>query len=213
MKNFLNKGGLAVPTADATANAYLMDVPGNKTDAAATGPVSTTESLMAYTKQNVTEGIARDAAIAVVDGNVDTLLTTSAQIVATASVALPQTSTLALFTVTGVVRILEIRGFIGTQIGAVANATKLQAGGGSVDICATVDLNAAAANSILAITGVFANAMAIKAGGAWEAQTNEVGVGAGSISVNCAGSDGGTGRVLWVVVYKPVSAGSSIVAA
>lgn len=44
-----------VPTADGTANVALRDVVGNKTDAAAAGAVSTTESVMAYAKQLVTE--------------------------------------------------------------------------------------------------------------------------------------------------------------
>lgn len=43
-----------VPGADSTANVLERDVVGNKTDAAATGAVSTTESLMAYAKQNAT---------------------------------------------------------------------------------------------------------------------------------------------------------------
>lgn len=43
-----------VPTADSTDNVVMRDVVGNKTDAAATGAVSTTESLMAYMKQTVT---------------------------------------------------------------------------------------------------------------------------------------------------------------
>ena len=57
-----------VPLADAAGNAQVRDVIGNKTDAAAAGAVSATESLMAYAKQTVTEGIARDAAIVVIDG-------------------------------------------------------------------------------------------------------------------------------------------------
>lgn len=53
-----------VPTADDTDNAQMRDVIGNKEDAAATGAVSTTETLMAYAKQNVTntEAIAADTA-------------------------------------------------------------------------------------------------------------------------------------------------------
>lgn len=43
-----------VPSADAVTNTVMRDVVGNKTDAAATGAVSATESLMAYEKQNVT---------------------------------------------------------------------------------------------------------------------------------------------------------------
>lgn len=44
----------AVPTVDGTADTNMRDVVGRKTDAAAAGAVSATESLMAYAKQNVT---------------------------------------------------------------------------------------------------------------------------------------------------------------
>lgn len=54
MKYSLTKADLLVPTADSANNSYAMEVLGNKTDAAATGAVSATESLMAYSKQNVT---------------------------------------------------------------------------------------------------------------------------------------------------------------
>ena len=47
-----------VPSADATSNIQERDVVGNKTDAAAAGAVSATESLMAYAKQNVTNSEA-----------------------------------------------------------------------------------------------------------------------------------------------------------
>ena len=49
-------GILGVPTADTTDNVHVSDVVGNKTDAAASGIASATESLMAYTKQGVTNG-------------------------------------------------------------------------------------------------------------------------------------------------------------
>lgn len=258
MQNFLNKQELVVPTADVATNIFAMDVVGNKADAAAAGAVTATESLMAYSKQNVTNTEAAAAAIGVIDGfhdvpaadaatnsqmrdaignktdaaagtvttnkslmgylkgvlnDTEAMMTTTPLIVSTASIALPQTATLALFTVAGAVRIIEIRGFIDVQIGAVANATKLKAGGGSVDICAAVELNAAAVNSILAITGTFANSMTINAGGAWTAQAGKIGVGAGNISVNCAGSDGGSGRVTWVCIYEPILSGGSVAAA
>lgn len=60
-----------VPTVNGTADATMRDVVGKKEDAAAAGAVSTTESLVAYAKQTVTEGIARDTAIGVIDGLVD----------------------------------------------------------------------------------------------------------------------------------------------
>jgi len=44
-----------VPSADAVTNTQMRDVVGNKTDAAAAGAVSATESLMAYAKQAVTQ--------------------------------------------------------------------------------------------------------------------------------------------------------------
>lgn len=49
---------LDVPAANATTNAFMRDVIGNKTDTAADGQVSATESLMAYAKQIVTLAIA-----------------------------------------------------------------------------------------------------------------------------------------------------------
>ena len=50
-----------VPTADTTDNVVISDVVGNKSDAAAAGAVTTTESLMAYVKQNVGAIITIDA--------------------------------------------------------------------------------------------------------------------------------------------------------
>lgn len=199
MKNFLNKEELVVPTADTTDNAYAMDVLGNKTDAAAAGAVSATESLMAYAKQNVT--------------NTEALGTSAPKLATTASIALPQTGTTNLFTVSGMVNIIQIVGVIDIAIGAVANNTKLVAGGGSVDICAVVDLNAAAQFSTLSITGTFANAMIINAGGAFEVQAGKVSASTGNVVVDCAGSDGGGGRVTWAVVWEPVTSGATLVAA
>jgi len=45
---------LVVPVIDTTANLLINDVIGNKSDAAATGVVSTVKSVMAYVKQLVT---------------------------------------------------------------------------------------------------------------------------------------------------------------
>lgn len=52
---------MKVPAADGTNNAHSRDVIGNKSDAAASGAVTTTESLMAYVKQLVTGTIVMDA--------------------------------------------------------------------------------------------------------------------------------------------------------
>ena len=56
-----------VPVADVADNAVISDVVGNKEDAAATGAVSTVESLMAYAKQNVTNTEAAATALATID--------------------------------------------------------------------------------------------------------------------------------------------------
>lgn len=60
-----------VPVADVVDNVVMSDVLGNKEDAAATGAITTTESIAAYIKQLVTEGIARDSAITIIDGLLD----------------------------------------------------------------------------------------------------------------------------------------------
>lgn len=132
--------------------------------------------------------------------------------------ALPQTTAAAIFTVTGYVVIRAIYGIVTTAIGGVANATKLKVNttgaGATTDICATVELNAAAVDSILTITGTFANAMVktvdLPIAGK---QATEIICPPGNIEVDCAGSDGGTGRVKWEIVYWPLTDGASVVAA
>jgi len=201
MKNSLNKEELVVPTADAADNSYAMDVIGNKTDAAAAGAVSATESVMAYAKQNVT--------------NTETIVASVPRLVEiTTPTALPQTAALTLFNVTGAIQIIELRAFVVQQVGAVANATKFVANAN--DICATLDLNAQAANEILSITGTFANPMIASAGGAIESQANNITVGAGTIAIECAGSDGGgggNGLLTYFLVYRPVDSIGSVSAA
>lgn len=198
-----------VPAADSTNNALSTDVIGNKTDAAAAGAVTTTESIMAYAKQSVTT-----ADVIAVD--LTTVVATTEKIVEiNTPTNLPQTAALSLFTVTGTVQIVALRAFITQQVGAVANATKFTGGPGSDDLCATVELNAAAANSILSITGTIANPMIINSG-SFESQANNITVGPGDIKIDCAGNDGGgggDGLLTYVLVYKPVSLTGSVVAA
>jgi len=57
-----------VPIADAATNLYMRDVVGIKTDAAAAGAVSATESLMAYIKQLVGAAITEAAQTLKLDG-------------------------------------------------------------------------------------------------------------------------------------------------
>lgn len=106
--------------------------------------------------------------------------------------------------------IVDIFGIVTTAIGAVANATKLQAlmdALTAVDLCATLDINGLTVGTILNITGTLANAMTDNAYGVAIAQVTPIhvtgGLQAGVININCAGSDGGTGRVAWVLVCRP----------
>jgi len=59
-----------VPGADAVTNSQMRDVIGNKTDAAAAGAVSATESLMAYAKQNVTNTEAAATTLSTINTNI-----------------------------------------------------------------------------------------------------------------------------------------------
>jgi len=136
----------------------------------------------------------------------------------TAPVALPQTTTANILVVSGDVYVFALTGVVTVTIGAVANATKLQAvatGLTAVDLCATLDINGLLAGNTFAPITSFATGL--------PSLVNGVGIGVtptsffmgagGVIRVNCAGSDGGTGRIRWSCAYLPMSSGASIVSA
>jgi hypothetical protein len=159
-----------------------------------------------------------DTELGALDAVADTILTQARRTVTKAALLPPQTSTDTIFVGTGSVEILDIQGEITTAIGAVANATKLKIlqGATTTDLCATVELNAAADKSLLTITGTFANAMVINT-----ADTPIAGAQAGAIRVSddttwylildCAGSSG-TGAIQWSVTYEPRAQGGRLVA-
>lgn len=143
-------------------------------------------------------------------------------------VALPQTAAANIFVVSGDVAVIAIVGVVTVIIGAVANATKLKAKAGAlafVDLCATADVNALVAGAVYAPITSFATAASIAAtagvlvnGPSATAQATGFimgcgTTGAGVITVDCAGSDGGTGRMRWSCLYAPLSSGASIVSA
>ncbi len=135
-----------------------------------------------------------------------------------AAAALPQTNSAAIFTVTGLVLLKRIVGYVTVVVGAVANATKVKSNstgaGATTDLCGTVDLNAAAVDSRLEITGTFANAMVKTVDVALaKTQVTDLVIPPGTIDLDCAGSDGGGGRVRWSVTYVPIEAGAQVVAA
>lgn len=136
-----------------------------------------------------------------------------------AAAAVPQTAAGNLFTIAGGhVVLTAILGIVTVVIGAVANATKLKldstGAGATTDICGTVELNAAAVNSILHITGTFVDAMVktvnLPISGL---QASPVVLPPGSLQLDCAGNDGGTGRIKWIAFYFPLETGATLVAA
>ena len=223
-----------VPTADVATNALTTQVVGNKTDAAIAdtieGAAATTQSLHALTKavlQRVGADSANNtAATTLVAANRDGSLLerleyqhTQDEITVTrTTAALPQAAAAAIFTVTGLIEMRRIVGYVTTVIGAVANATRLvgnsTGAGASTDLCATLDINGHAVDRRYEITGTFANAMVSTLDLPLAVvQVTNVVIPPGTIDLNCAGSDGGTGRVRWSITYKPLEVGATVVAA
>lgn len=136
----------------------------------------------------------------------------------TSPIALPQGTTKTLFTIVGgPIKVVAIFGIVTTVIGAVANNTKITAtpttGGAATDVCAVADINAAAAGDILIPITSFATALSINTAGvivngpSATAQATGWIMTPGTIILNCAGSDGGTGRVQWFMHYSAMSVG------
>ena len=131
-----------------------------------------------------------------------------------ASSTLPASTATPYFTVTGKVKILNIIGEVTTVFQAQANAIKLIANptvGADVDLCATVEGNAAAVGSLFTITGTLANAMIKTVSGAVPSQASPVIVTAGSIDFSTAATS--TGATKWTVIYEPIDAGAMVIAA
>jgi hypothetical protein len=133
--------------------------------------------------------------------------------IARAAGNLAQTGNLTLFTVTGGrILLTTIVGVVTTAIQAQANAVKLQSlsttGAIATDMCATVDVNAAAAGNLFGITGTAATAAVL---GSSVPQMNELIVAAGVIRMNAAASN--TGQMSWLLTYIPLDAGAYVTAA
>ena len=129
--------------------------------------------------------------------------------------AIPQTATGAIFNITGGrIVVTSIVGTVTTPIGAVSTLTKLRATptvGAVNDLSGTVDINAAAAGSLLAPTGLAADALVLSTGGGVSGQRNPIIVAPGSIGVNTAAST--TGAIQWTITYVPLDDGAIVTAA
>ena len=222
---------LAVPTADVADNVDLVDVVGNKTDAAVT-TAGTTKSIMAYIKglisnvstvDTVVDGIQTDLSNATdglgaiktaVDTVVDSLVTNRPKLVERTASNLPQSTQTAYFTVTGKVLISDIVGEVSTVIEAGTNNLKLISNptvGADVDLCAVVDIDADAVGTMYHITGTLADAMVATTSGAFSSQTLPIVLSSGTIDLYCSASK--TGQTKWVLYYLPLSSGAIITTA
>ena len=131
-----------------------------------------------------------------------------------ASATLPATTATPYFTVTGKVKIFNIIGEVTTVVQAQANAIKLISNptvGADVDLCATVESNAAAVGSLLTITGTLANAMIKTVSGAVPSQASPVIVTAGTIDLSAAATN--TGATKWTVIWEPIDPGALVLVA
>lgn len=127
-------------------------------------------------------------------------------------------TTTAIFRVTGDCEILSLRGIITTAMEAKAITCKLRhnadAGAGlDADLCSNYDINAAAKDGYLTITGNAADALQLTPFGSVMPSSDldrPVKVNAGTID-RVAG-DTTTGAVQWSLIYRPISSGASIIA-
>jgi hypothetical protein len=129
-----------------------------------------------------------------------------------AAANLPQGTAAAKFTVSGTVAITDIIGEVTTAIEAGANNMKLIANptsGADVDLCTTVDIDAAAVGTKFNITGTLTDAMAKNTGAAFTyTGASIVIVKAGTIDLSCSASK--TGQIKWTLYYVPIDAGARV---
>ena len=228
-----------VPAVDNVLNAQINEVIGNKSDAAAVGAVTTTDTLVGYIKQLVgdvtsvladtgTDGVVlgADSITAAkigddalseehfdVDSSMKMIL---GEVVNKAATTLPQSTATAQFTVAGGrVLVTSIVGEVTTVIQAQANNTKLVANpttGTSVDMCAVLDISGDEVGCLYGITGTPADAMVGTNAGLTIGMGNKgIVVNTGTIDLDCAASN--TGETKWTLHYVPIDVGATVVAA
>lgn len=127
---------------------------------------------------------------------------------------IPQTASTGIFTIAGKVVLLGLFGEVTTVIGAVANAAKIvynpTAAGASTDLCATLDINAAAVGLYLALPAAVGSALTSGVLTVPNAFPPRV-LGPGQIEFSTAAST--TGQIKWDCFYIAFSNGASVVAA
>lgn len=193
---------------------------GKRTDAAASGAVTTTDNVMGYIKQLVTEGIARDAVLTAQD----------AAIAAFKAILSPQCAVKTdgavlngrdpIFTISGGPVRARIVGLVTTVIGGAANLRLQHI---TTEPAATVDLN----NGAVAVDSDAAGTLYYNVG-ATSVFTPSSGLGFLLVdpvtvdetyfllapgAVQCLGSAAQTGVIAWYMTYDKLSPTSAVVAA
>lgn len=156
-------------------------------------------------------------AVATVDANVDIVLATAPRLAAKASSS-PLTSG-ALFNFTGSIEILSIIGRVTTAIENQTTNVKLTVTPDALsayDICANKDIDNFPVGTLLSITGTAANALVSATGVGSIAPLQASRVGATCVTGGVIGVVFGansTGAIAWEIVWRPLSAGATLVAA
>lgn len=135
-----------------------------------------------------------------------------------ATAALPQSTTGALFTVSGGrVLVTALIGEVTTVIQTQADNTKLQFdptdAGATQDLCAVLDITGDAVGTMYSLDGTPGNAMvdALNFLPSNKTLARPIVLKPGSILLNCAASN--TGSVKWTVVYLAIDEGAAVAAA
>lgn len=118
-----------------------------------------------------------------------------------------------LFTVTGLVKLKSVIAEVTTIVETQACNTKIHTNptvSTDIDLCANLDITAAAVGSRFVITGTVANAMVNQASGGGISQALPSLVPAGFLSYTTAATN--TGALKWLVEYTPLEPGAMMIA-
>jgi len=203
-----------VPAANNVLNAQINEVVGNKEDTAATGAVTTTDTLVGYIKQLVTEGIARDVLIAALGTKGICRL---GKDLAAAAI----TGTATQFTVSGgPIRVLALGVLVTTALPAGANTLQFSftpTGGGATTLSGATDTASAAIQQLFMLDGVKLTAPVkttdpgILAGGQLLVSAGQgVVLSTGVIQTVFSAGPPATGAVTVFVEYEPLVVGATV---
>lgn len=127
---------------------------------------------------------------------------------------LPATTATPYFTVTGRIKLVNIVGEVTTVVQTQACNAKLISNptvGSDVDLCAVLDITAAAVGAQFSITGTLANAMVKTTSGAGVFQAAPLLIQPGTIDFSTSATN--TGATKWKIEYIPVDPGARVFAA